>query len=579
MALFNRYYQQELQNLRELAVEFSKAHPALAPMLSGQTPDPDVERLLEGVAFLAGLLRQKIDDEFPEIIHGLTDLIFPHYLRPIPSSTMIAFTPKPSLRETLTIPPGAHIGSIPVDDTTCIFRTSYTMQVHPLSIVETEFLEKPTGPPSIRLMLELKGIPLSGWNPDHLRFYLGGTYSDAANLFLLLNRFVKTIIIRPTTGGSAIRLPADALVPAGFTPEEHLLPYPNQSFPGYAFLPAYFIQPEVFLFFNLTGLDQWTDKGGGSTFEILFELDRMTMEPPQIKRDSFMLFVTPAVNLFKHEAEPILLDHRQTEYRIRASGGQDGHYEVYSLDKLTGLLQGSVEQREYVPFDMFGQHELEAPVYSTTRKISPTGQRQDVYVGLTYPTDIDISAQETLSIELTCTNGLLPERLQLGDISQATSTSPELMDFRNIIPPTTPIYPPIGSNMLWHFLSHLSVNYLSIATPESLKELLELYVFPEGRDRAKIAANKKRINGILNLEISPADRLVSGYVMRGREIRMKLRQDHFASVGDMFLFSTVMDYFFAVYSSMNAFTQLVVEETITGEIYKWPPRIGERFLV
>ena len=65
----------------------------------------------------------------------------------------------------------------------------------------------------------------------------------------------------------------------------------------------------------------------------------------------------------------------------------------------------------------------------------------------------------------------------------------------------------------------------------------------------------------------------------GREIRMKLRQDHFASVGDMFLFSTVMDYFFAVYSSMNAFTQLVVEETITGEIYKWPPRIGERFLV
>ena len=65
--MFNRHYQQELQNLKELAVEFSKAHPALAPMLSGQTPDPDVERLLEGVAFLTGLLRQKLEDEFPEI--------------------------------------------------------------------------------------------------------------------------------------------------------------------------------------------------------------------------------------------------------------------------------------------------------------------------------------------------------------------------------------------------------------------------------------------------------------------------------------------------------------------------------
>ena len=60
---------------------------------------------------------------------------------------------------------------------------------------------------------------------------------------------------------------------------------------------------------------------------------------------------------------------------------------------------------------------------------------------------------------------------------------------------------------------------------------------------------------------------------------MKLRQDHFASAGDMYLFGTVMDYFFAVYSSINAYTQLVVEETITGETYTWPPRIGERLLV
>ena len=83
--MFNKYYQQQLQNLRELTREFSKVHPAIAPMLSGTTSDPDVERLLEGVAFMTGLLHRKLDDEFPEIIHGLMDIIFPHYLRPIPS--------------------------------------------------------------------------------------------------------------------------------------------------------------------------------------------------------------------------------------------------------------------------------------------------------------------------------------------------------------------------------------------------------------------------------------------------------------------------------------------------------------
>ena len=84
--MFNRYFQEELDKLKDLGVEFSKAHPAVAPMLSGRSSDPDVDRLLEGVAFLTALLRQKLDDEFPEIIHKLVQLIWPHYLRPLPST-------------------------------------------------------------------------------------------------------------------------------------------------------------------------------------------------------------------------------------------------------------------------------------------------------------------------------------------------------------------------------------------------------------------------------------------------------------------------------------------------------------
>ena len=99
--MLSTYYQQELQKLRELARDFAKIHPAIAPMLSGTTSDPDVERLLEGVAFLTGLLHHKLDDEFPELIHGLIDIIFPHYLRPIPSTSIVMFTPKPSMMETM----------------------------------------------------------------------------------------------------------------------------------------------------------------------------------------------------------------------------------------------------------------------------------------------------------------------------------------------------------------------------------------------------------------------------------------------------------------------------------------------
>jgi type VI secretion system protein ImpG len=497
-------------------------------------------------------------------------------MRPIPATTVISFGPKPGLKETITIPAGVEIASIPVEGTSCIFRTCCSLDVHPLEIAGAELSESPGSPTSIRLTLRLKGMTLSHWDVKTLRFFLGGDYSEAANVYFLLNHCLRRIIIRPEEGGSPVELPPEALVPAGFSSGEALLPYPGQSFPGYRILQEYFILPEKFLFFDLTGLDKWQDRGDGSAFEIFFELGNTPIAVPKIRPDNFVLFVTPAVNVFAHEADPIVVDHRQTEHRVRPAAGSGGHYQVYSIDRVTGLVQGSVEHRKYVPFALFGQQEHDIPVYNVTWKRSLIDQSSDVFLALTYPPSAELSISETLSISLTCTNASLPKNLQLGDISKPTETSPELMEFKNILPPTTPIQPPIGSNMLWHFLSHLSLNYLSLAHTDNIKELLDLYIFPEGRDRAKIAANAKRIEGIQNIQVTPVDRLVSGYMMRGQRIQIKLRQDNFASPGDMFLFGSVMDYFLGVYSSMNCFTELSVEESITGETYSWPPRIGDR---
>jgi type VI secretion system protein ImpG len=574
--MFNRYYQQELFHLKELAREFSKVHPALAPMLSGKTSDPDVERLMEGVAFLAGMLRQKLDDEFPEIIHGLIQLIFPHYIRPIPATTMIAFTPKTGLKESTVIPSGIEIASIPVEGTSCKFQTCCELDVHPLSLDNAELIESPGSPTSIRLGFRLTGMSLSNWEVAKIRFFLSGEYSQASNIYFLLNRCVRRIIVRPSEGGESMDLSPDSVVPAGFSSEEALFPYPGQSFPGYRLLQEYFILPEKFLFLDLTGLDKWYNRGEGQTFDIIFELGNIPIALPRIQRDNFVLFVSPAVNIFSHDADPIMVNHQQTEYRVRPTTRQDGHYQVYSIDNVTGLVQGTVEHREYMPFAFFGQQQQKIPVYNVAWKNSQISQSPEVYVSLTYPPWAELSASETLSISLRCTNASLPENIQLGDISQPTETSPELMEFRNILPPTASIQPPIGSNTLWHFLSHLSLNYLSLASRDNIKELLRLYIFPEGRDRAKIAANTRRVDGIIDVRTMPVDRLVSGYMMRGREIRMKLRQDYFASPGDMFLFGSVMDYFFGVYSSMNSFTHLVIEECTTGETYSWPPRVGDR---
>jgi type VI secretion system protein ImpG len=94
---FNQFYATELARLRAHSVEFAQANPAIAPMLGAVSTDPDIERLLEGVAFLNGQTLQKLDDEFPEIVQELASVLVPQFLRPLPAASLVAFSPKTRL--------------------------------------------------------------------------------------------------------------------------------------------------------------------------------------------------------------------------------------------------------------------------------------------------------------------------------------------------------------------------------------------------------------------------------------------------------------------------------------------------
>lgn len=578
--MFNRYFHDELTQLHELGAEFSKAHPAVAPMLSGPSADPDVERLLEGTAFLTALLRQKLDDEFPEITHDLMQLLQPHYLRPIPSSTLIAFKPKPTLNQPMTIPAGVHVASVPVEGESCLFRTCYDVELHPLTILDAAYSHPPGRLPLITVLMELKGQNVSTWKPEKVRFFLSGDYVDATEIYSLLRTRLKRVIIKPQGGAASCELAPDCLKPLGFSDQEALIPYPAPAYPGYRLLQEYFILPQKFLFLELTGWERWTNRGNGARFELIFELEDAPVPVPRVQRGSFTLAVTPAVNIFPREADPILLDHRKTDYLVRPDGSSRAHYQTYSVEQVTGYLQGTAEERTYVPYEFFRPDAHENPVYHTTRKGSPLHDGFDVYLSVAYPRGSGaMPAQETLSLKLLCTNGSLPSRLQTGDLRMPTDSSPEFADFSNILPPTASVQPPLGANLHWRLLSHLSVNYRSLARTENLKALLELYIFPDSRDQSAVLANKKRINGIQGVDAKPSNRLSSGSLIRGLEITLRMRDDHFAGQGDLYLFGCVLDHFLGGYMSLNSYTELRIHDIVKGKVLLWPARLGTRHLL
>ncbi len=577
--MFNQYYQEQLANLRELAAEFSNAHPALAPMLKGPSTDPDAERLLEGVAFLAALLQEKVDDEFPEIIQGLLRIVFPHYLRPLPSATIMQFAPRPNLKEVYKVPAGISVASKPMNGTRAMFKTCYDLEVHPLKITDA-VLETPAGrSPCIRFSFELYGMDLEMWETDKLRIYLAQDFPVAANIYSLFMNYLKSVTVSPGKGGKPVTLRPDSVTPAGFADNEAMIPYPSHSFPGYRILQEFLVLPQKFLFVDVNGLEQWQERGTSARFDMVFELERLPFQLPRLKADEFVLFATPAINVFPAEADPLLVDHKKNEYRIRASGAGRNTYQVYSVDQVTGYQQGTVQEIEYQPFELFHSQAENIPVYNVSFRRSRIGNFVDAMISMTYPQEQGEPVPQTLSIKVTCTNGELAENLKVGDICDKTADSPELLDFKNIRPTTASVLPPLGQTLMWRFLSLYCLNFFSIAHKDNLKELLKLYIFPDSRDQANTFANLKRIEGITGLQVEPADRLVRGYVMRGQQIKLKINSENFASDGDLYMFGAILDNLFSSYSSLNSFTNFTMEDVLKGEKYKWTPKLGDRPLI
>ena len=568
--MLDRYYQRELSYLRELATEFAAQHPGVAPLLAGQSNDPDVERILEGTAFLSGLVHEKLDDEFPEIIHGLMELIFPHYLRPLPSATLIEFTPKPSLREKTLVPRGVTLNSLESEGTRCSFTTCQEVELSPVTIDKVELKVAGDRSGLLRIDLVVVGGELGQLNLQKLRFFLAGVYSEAsARHWMIQTRTRRLRIIAPDGTGSPI--PLEAMIQVGFQPSEALLPYPPRSFPGYRILQEFFTLPEKFLFFDVTGLEVLAGHAKGTSFSIEFSLADLPLELPAMRKEHIKLFVTPAVNLFQHEADPILLDHRQPDYQIRPSGSNPAHYRIHTVNKVTGFIQGTVSQREYMPFVLFNPQADAIPVYSLHHRRSPLSGEVDLHISVAYPASHKQMTTETLSLEVLCTNASLAETLRAGDINVPTESSPILADFTNLSAPTAEIQPPYGNNLLWRLLSHIFLNYQSIASADNLRAMLKLYIFQETRNRNAVLTNTKRVEAIRTLKLEPTDRFFQGSLLRGQDIILDLDHQEFVGPGDAFLFGAVLNIFFANYAAINCFTRLTVQDSNHKERFHGQP--------
>ena len=587
---FNKYYKDELSYLRDLGKEFAHANPELAPFLAERGNDPDVERLLEGFAFLSGRVRQKIDDDLPELTHSLISLLWPHYLRPVPSMSVLEFSPVVNaISERKLIERGVEVDSVPVDGTTCRFRTCYDVELSPLTLDAVELTRDGRGC-RLKTVFELHaGATLDKLDLRRLRLHLHGEPHISRTMYLWLCRYLDGITVKAAggdAGNDVFELKPDAVQPAGFADKEALLPYPPNAFLGYRVIQEYFALPEKFLFFDVAGLEPLAGFSKMTEqFEICFSFSRPLDDSIRIQKDNIRLFCTPVINLFAGDGDPIRVDNTKTEYRIRPSGKEPSHLEIYSIDQIEGWVQGSGERRSYKAFESF-EHRSKgddggSPVYYRTRlRPAVVGKGADTYISFVNAGDrYALPPTETISLQLTCSNRNLAEKLRAGDIATATGSSPEFSTFRNITAVSPSVMPPLESGLHWRLVSGMALNYVSLSSIEAFRNILAVYDFRALYDRQAERASQLRLDGLMAARVEPVDLLHRGLPIRGLRTHLEMRESSYAGEGDMFLLASVLNVFLALYASVNSFHQLVVRGVEHGEVYQWPTRIGQQPLL
>ena len=346
------YYEQELAFLRRAGAAFAERYPKIASRLllePNKCADPHVERLLEGFAFLAARVHLKIDDDFSEISEALLSVVYPHYLRPLPSMSIVELRLDPEqgkLTTGLAVPRGTPLYSKPVSGAPCKFRTCYDTTLWPVSVVATQWrapdqLSPPvTGSAAVgALRLELQCLPDVSFQKlelNSLRLHLNGESTLISTLYeVLCNNCVQIHIrdIGSKPPRQPIVLPGSALRPVGFAADEGMLPLPRRAMVSYRLLQEYFTFPEKFFFLDLDGFDRARAAGFGPRAEVIFLIapferpERRAVLDAGVSERTILLGCTPIVNLFAQDSEPVELVPTRSEYPIvgmRAVGRRRG---------------------------------------------------------------------------------------------------------------------------------------------------------------------------------------------------------------------------------------------------------------
>lgn len=599
------HYNRELLNIRRAAAAFAAENPRIAARLrlsDDSIEDPHVGRLIEAFAYLTARVRQKLDDDFPELTNALLGVLYPHFERPIPSLSILQMEPVAEMAEPHVVPRGTLIDTEPVDAERCRFSTTADVTLHPISVRLASLTGRPIMAPQtskaqnasacLRLTLEMLSPEASfaESGPGSLRFFLRGQPQLVYPLYeLLLNDAVAVAFAEGASDPNPVVLEGSALSPGGFSEEEGLVPYAESSHLGFRILTEYFAFPEKFLFVDMAFPDRAALAGKGRTLDVFIYLKRPwpTLER-SVTASAFALGCTPIVNLFPQTAEPVTLDSQTADYRITPDSRRSRALEVYSVENVQ-IVDADGARRPVRPFygldhSSGGQNGETAWWLATRTEGDPDNPGSEMAISLVDPDfQPDVPADDVLLIDTLCFNRNRAERLPFGGGHpelRMVEPSPLVRSMRMLTAPTPTLRTLYGQGGRWRLVSHLALNHLSLVSDGGLAALREIMTLYDFHDSAETRA---LIEGIVAVSSSTGTARVraagQSVFCRGVDVTVAFDESNFSGNG-VYMMASVLERFLGLYASVNSFSRLTATVRGRSEVLKtWPARAGDHVLL
>ncbi len=621
--VFLEYYEEELAHIRGLATEFAQMHPAVARNLSLDTvpcPDPYVERLLDGVAFLAARTRLKVDAERSRFSRAVLDVLYPDLVSPAPAVGMVVLKPGQQI-QTMTeghlVRRGTRLVSSlqPGLSTRATYTTAQDVTLWPVEISGVQYfqdrsalsaagLAAPRGvraEAGLRLTVARAGKgELAELALDRLDFHFSGR-AKAPLAFDAIFGACAAVCARPA-GRDARLEPLPAPEMAGVLDTEALLPRTRPTFEGYRLLREYFMMPERFHYVRVAGLLPLVRKAGAAV-EIVFLFRRPAPELADLAPADLDLFATPIVNLFERECNVIELDGRRTRQIVHADRTRARDFEVFRVTRVEDADTDGPEAEIPALFSL-GQNRGSGWVYSVERRprrpaederrqgmtrTSYTGD--DVFLAISRPAGSSVARPlKRVDIVALCTNRDLPVLDDTPTLTLEAGDPVESVRLLGALRPPQPAIPaalPAGADgesraddLAWRLVAQLSLNFLSLAEEgrgiDPLHALLDLYA-----DRGDPVL-ARHVRSIVRIESKPLiERLAMGGPMCfGRGIDVTLHVDQSVLAGQStLLLSGLLSRLFARHASINGFVRTRTRLLQRQEEVPWPIAPGNRYLI